>query len=48
MDVKSMHYDFKLKMDRVDTLSNPDFNIAEIDWLLNEAQLVFVKNRFQQ
>jgi hypothetical protein len=41
-----MHYDFRLKMDRVDTLTNPDFNIAEIDWLLNEAQLVFVKNRF--
>src|SRR3990167_1925716 len=46
MDIKSMHYDFKLKMDRMDTLSNPDFNIAEIDWLLNEAQLVFLKQRF--
>ena len=41
-----MHYDFKLKMDRVDTLTNPDFNVAEIDWLLNEAQNIFVKDRF--
>lgn len=46
MDAKSMHYDFKLKMDRVDTLSNPNFNVAEIDWLLNEAQLVFAKQRY--
>lgn len=41
-----MHYDFKIKMDRVDTLNNPDFNILEIDWLLNEAQLVFLKQRY--
>jgi hypothetical protein len=32
-------------MDRVDSLSNPDFNVAEIDWLLNEAQLIFIKQR---
>lgn len=43
--VKELHYQFKLNMDRVDSLSNPDFNIAEIDWLLNEAQLIFVKQR---
>lgn len=48
MDVKSMHYEFKLKLDRIDTLSNPDFNAAEIDWLLNEAQLLLVKQRFTQ
>lgn len=48
MDIKSMHYEFKLKLDRIDTLSNPDFNVAEIDWLLNEAQLLFVKQRFTQ
>lgn len=48
MDVKSMHFEFKLKLDRIDTLSNPDFNVAEIDWLLNEAQLLIVKQRFTQ
>lgn len=46
MQVQELHYQFKLNMDRVDTLSNPDFNAAEIDWLLNEAQLIFVKQRY--
>lgn len=46
MDVRSLHYQFKLNKDRIDTLVNQDFNVAEIDWLLNEAQLIFVKQRF--
>lgn len=46
MDVKSLHYSFKLAMDRVDTASSTDFNSAEIDWLLNQAQLIFIKQRF--
>lgn len=44
--ISEMVYDFKMKMDRVDSLSQQDFNLGEIDWLLNEAQLVFVKRRF--
>lgn len=32
-------------MDRVDTLSSVDFSTAEIDWLLNEAQLIYIKQR---
>lgn len=43
--IRELHYQFKLNIDRVDSLSNPDFNVAEIDWLLNEAQLVFIKQR---
>lgn len=43
--IRELHYQFKLNMDRVDTQSNPDFNVAEIDWLLNEAQMVFLKQR---
>lgn len=43
--IRELHYQFKLNIDRVDSLSNPDFNVAEIDWLLNEAQLIFVKQR---
>lgn len=34
-----------MNMDRVDSLSSADFNVAEIDWLLNEAQLIFIKQR---
>lgn len=45
MTVAELHYAFKLGMDRVDTMSSTDFNPAEIDWLLNEAQLIFVNNR---
>lgn len=41
-----MHYDFKVKIDKVDSLVREDFNVAEIDWLLNEAQEVFVKQRY--
>jgi hypothetical protein len=46
MTIQELHYQFKLNMDRVDTLSSTDFNKAEIDWLLNEAQLIFVKRRY--
>lgn len=46
MDVASLHYQFKLNKDRIDTLSNIDFRKSEIDWLLNEAQLIVVKTRF--
>lgn len=45
MTIKEAHYQFKLNMDRVDTLATEDFNRAEIDWLLNEAQLIFIKQR---
>lgn len=46
MDIASFHYQFKLSKDRIDSLSKQDFNKAEIDWLLNEAQLILVKTRF--
>ena len=45
MTIEALHYQFKLNMDRVDSLSNVDFNPAEIDWLLNEAQMVFIHQR---
>ncbi len=43
MTLAELHYAFKLGMDRIDKASSEDFNKAEIDWLLNEAQLVFVR-----
>lgn len=45
MTIRELQYQFKINLDRVDSLSNPDFNAGEIDWLLNEAQLVFIKQR---
>lgn len=44
--IEEMHYDFRLKCDRVDSLTNQDFNPAEIDWLLNEAQEVILKTKY--
>lgn len=40
------HYEFKLGMDRVDKASAEDFNLAEIDWLINQAQIIFIKQRY--
>jgi len=45
MSTSELHYQFKLNLDRVDSLANPDLNAVEIDWLLNEAQLIFIKQR---
>lgn len=44
MTVQEMHVDFRIKMDKMATNSNISFNEAQIDWLLNEAQLVIIKN----
>jgi hypothetical protein len=46
MTIQQLHYDFKFKLDKVDSLSREDFNPAEIDWLLNEAIWVWVKNKY--
>jgi len=45
MTIVEQHYDFKLKIDKVDSQSREDFNVAEIDWLINEARNVAVKRR---
>lgn len=45
MTITESHYQFKINMDRIDSLSNPDFRPEEIDWLLNEAQRIFVSQR---
>ena len=43
-----MHYQFKVSMDRVDSASNSDFLPGEIDWLLNEAQDIFIEQRYSK
>lgn len=45
MTIAEAHYQFKINMDRVDTQSNPGFRTEEIDFLLNEAQDIFIKRR---
>lgn len=46
MTITEMHYDFDLKYDRVSSQHRQDFNRAEKDWLLNEAQYVVLKQRY--
>lgn len=43
MDARAMHYDFKQKLNRIDSQKYRDLKVPEIDWKLNEAQEVFVK-----
>lgn len=43
MTIEEMHYDFKVKFNKVDSQNNRNLLIPEIDWLLNEAQEIFVK-----
>ena len=38
-----MHYDFKMKSNKLDSQQYKNLLIPEIDWLLNEAQELFVK-----
>jgi hypothetical protein len=43
MTVQSMHYDFKQKLNKVDSQRIRNLEVPEIDWKLNEAQEIFVK-----
>jgi len=43
MTIQEMHYDLKTKLNKLDTQQYRNLLIPEIDWLLNEATLVFIK-----
>jgi len=43
MTIQEMHYDFKMKVNKVDSQQYRNLLIPEIDWALNEAQELFVK-----
>lgn len=42
MKVADMHYDFKKKLNKVDSQQHRNLLIPEIDWVLNEAQMLFI------
>lgn len=44
MDIKAMHYDFKKKLNKIDSQQYKNLKIPEIDWVLNDAVEIFVKN----
>lgn len=43
MTAREMHYDFKQKLNKIDSQKYRNLYVPEIDWKLNEAQEVFVK-----
>lgn len=43
MTAREMHYDFKQKLNKIDSQKYRGLLVPEIDWKLNEAQEVFVK-----
>ena len=43
MNIREMHYDFKQKLNKIDSQKYRNLLVPEIDWKLNEAQELFVK-----
>lgn len=41
--VRAMHYDFKQKLNKIDSQQYRNLKVPEIDWKLNEALYLFVK-----
>ena len=42
MDIQSLHYDVKLKLDKVDSQQKRNLKDWEVDWFLNDAIQVFL------
>ena len=43
MTIQAMHYDYKQKLNVIDSQKYRNLEVPEIDWKLNEAQEVFIK-----
>jgi hypothetical protein len=46
MDIREMHYDFDVKIDKVASSGKANFTRPEKDWLLNRATEMFLKQRY--
>lgn len=44
MTSREMHYDFKSKLNKIDSNKNRNLLVPEIDWKLNEAQLIYIRS----
>lgn len=44
MDIRDMHYDFKQKLNKIDSQQYKNLKVPEIDWKLNEALDVYIKS----
>lgn len=47
MHIADWHQDFKQKINKVDTQVNPDLRIPEIDWIFNEALLIYIDQKLK-
>ena len=47
MNIREMHFDFKMKFNKLNSHKEKSFQVLEIDWLLNEGQDVFIKKRLE-
>lgn len=45
MNIQDMHLDFKIKVNKIDSQQFAGLLVPQIDWLLNEAQEIFIKTR---
>lgn len=43
MNIEQMHYDFRMKLNKIDSQQYKNLIIPQVDWILNEAQELFVK-----
>lgn len=43
MAIENMHYDFKSKLNKIDSSKYRDLSIPQIDWRMNEAYEVFIR-----
>lgn len=43
MTIRDMHYDFKQKLNKIDSQKYRNLKVPEIDWKLNEALEIFIK-----
>ena len=44
MTIREMHYDFKQKLNKIDSQQFRNLRVPEIDWKINEAYELFVKS----
>lgn len=42
MNIQEMHYDFKMKLNKIDSNKYRNMKIPEVDWKLNEAQHLYI------
>lgn len=45
MNIKEMHYAFKMGLNKIDSQQNRNFQVPEIDWLLNQGLKMFIRLR---